>query len=111
MDADPAATAEQPEPRSDRPDIQPATPGLTADEDLTADEVAVLELERSWWKYPGAKEAAVRDRFGWTMTRYYQVLNALIDTPAALAYDPLTVNRLRRLRTARQRARQAGPAH
>jgi hypothetical protein len=40
-------------------------------------------------------------------TRYYQVLNALIDQPAALAYDPLLIKRLRRLRAARQRARSA----
>ena len=40
-------------------------------------------------------------------TRYYQVLNALIDRPEALAFDPLLVRRLRRLRAARQRARSA----
>jgi hypothetical protein len=72
---------------------------------LTEVQAAVLALETSWWKYAGAKETAVRDQFGWSMTRYYQVLNALIDTPAALAVDPVTVNRLRRLREERQRAR------
>jgi len=39
--------------------------------------------------------------------RYYQVLNALIDNPAALTADPLLVKRLRRMRTARQRQRSA----
>lgn len=67
----------------------------------------MLELERSWWKYQGAKEQVVRDRFGVSATRYYQELNALIDQPAALAADPLTVRRLRRLRAARQRQRSA----
>ena len=40
-------------------------------------------------------------------TRYYQVLNALIDNPVALAADPMLVKRLRRLRSSRQRARSA----
>lgn len=72
---------------------------------LTDVGAAVLAFEQTWWRYPGAKETAVRDRFGWSMTRYYQVLNALIDTPAALAADPLTVNRLRRVRADRRKAR------
>jgi len=42
-----------------------------------------------------------------TATRYYQTLNALIDTDAALAHDPMLVKRLRRLRSARQRERSA----
>ena len=54
-----------------------------------------------------AEELSERDQYGMTATRYYQVLNSLIDEPAALAYDPLLVKRLRRLRAARQRARSA----
>ena len=50
-----------------------------------------------WWKYAGAKEQAIRAQFGMSATRYYQVLNALIDRPEALAFDPLLVKRLRRL--------------
>jgi Protein of unknown function (DUF3263) len=68
---------------------------------------AILGFERHWWRYAGAKEQAIRDRFGMSATRYYQVLNALIDRPEALAHDPLLVKRLRRLRAARQRARSA----
>ncbi|HET7355811.1 MAG TPA: DUF3263 domain-containing protein [Nocardioidaceae bacterium] len=67
----------------------------------------ILAFERQWWKYAGAKEQAVRDKFDMSSTRYYQVLNALIDRPEALAFDPLLVRRLRRLRAARQRARSA----
>ena len=67
----------------------------------------VLDFERQWWKYAGAKEQAVREKFDMSSTRYYQVLNALIDRPEALAHDPLLVRRLRRLRAARQRARSA----
>ena len=67
----------------------------------------ILDFERMWWKYAGAKEQAVREKFDMSSTRYYQVLNALLDRPEALAADPMLVKRLRRLRTARQRARSA----
>ena len=89
MDAANALTTGQPEPRPLR-----ARP-------------AILDFERQWWKYAGAKEQAVREKFDMSSTRYYQVLNALIDRPEALAFDPLLVRRLRRLRAARQRARPA----
>src|SRR5437870_3713386 len=67
----------------------------------------ILAFERQWWKYAGAKEQAIRELFDMSATRYYQVLNALLDRPEALAADPMLVKRLRRLRTARQRARSA----
>jgi len=68
---------------------------------------SILDFERQWWKYAGAKESAVRDKFDMSSTRYYQVLNALIDRPEALEHDPLLVRRLRRLRATRQRQRSA----
>ncbi|MGL5828538.1 MAG: DUF3263 domain-containing protein [Angustibacter sp.] len=67
----------------------------------------ILAFERQWWKYAGAKEQAVRDLFDLSPTRYYQILNELIDQPAALASDPMLVKRLRRLRATRQRGRSA----
>ena len=67
----------------------------------------ILTFERQWWKYAGAKEQAIRELFDMSATRYYQVLNTLIDAPAALAVDPLLVKRLRRLRAGRQRQRSA----
>ena len=67
----------------------------------------ILEFERYWWKFAGAKEQAIRDMFVLSATHYYQVLNALIDTEAALAHDPMLVKRLRRLRESRQQARSA----
>jgi Protein of unknown function (DUF3263) len=76
-------------------------------EGLTRRDREILMFERQWWKYAGAKEQAVRELFDMSATRYYQVLNALIDTPAALAADPLLVKRLRRLRASRQRQRSA----
>jgi hypothetical protein len=72
---------------------------------LTSRELAMLSFERQWWRAAGAKETAIRDRFGLSPTRYYQVLNALVDRPEALAVDPLLVRRLRRMRAARQRQR------
>lgn len=73
--------------------------------DLTDTETRMLSFERQWWKYPGAKESAILVEFGMSATLYYRRLNALIDRPEALARDPLTVRRLRRLRDARRRAR------
>lgn len=73
--------------------------------DLTDDELEILAMERLWWKYAGAKEAAIREKFDISATRYYQRLNALIERPEAEAHDPLLVKRLRRLRAARQRTR------
>ena len=74
---------------------------------LSARDEEILGFERQWWKYAGAKEQAIRELFDMSATRYYQVLNALIDRPEALAADPMLVKRLRRLRSARQRARSA----
>lgn len=75
--------------------------------DLTERDRAILAFERQWWKYAGAKETAIRELFGLSATRYYQLLNALIDDPAALAADPLLVKRLQRMRGERQRSRSA----
>lgn len=64
----------------------------------------VLDFEGSWWLYPGPKDRAIREYLGMSATRYYQRLRRLMDEPDALAYDPLTVRRLRRMR--RQRLEQ-----
>src|SRR5215207_22053 len=74
---------------------------------LTRREREILAFERQWWRYAGAKEQAIRDLFSMSSTRYYQVLNALIDRTEALAHDPMLVKRLRRLRASRQRQRSA----
>ena len=86
---------------------QTSTTGVPAGEELSERDQAILDFERQWWKYAGAKEQAVKEKFAMSSTRYYQVLNALIDRPEALAHDPLLVRRLRRLRATRQRARSA----
>jgi len=72
---------------------------------LTERDREMLAFERQWWRHPGSKEQAIKERFGMSPTRYYQVLNALLDVPAALAFDPLVVGRLHRLRETRTRGR------
>jgi len=84
----------------------PAASAAPAD-GLSSRDREILSFERQWWKYAGAKEQAIRELFDMSATRYYQVLNALIDRPEALAADPMLVKRLRRLRASRQRARSA----
>ncbi|MGQ0777810.1 MAG: DUF3263 domain-containing protein [Pseudonocardiales bacterium] len=76
-------------------------------EGLSDREREILAFERQWWKYAGAKEQAIRELFDMSATRYYQLLNNLIDRQEALAADPMLVKRLRRLRASRQRARAA----
>ncbi|UFU07215.1 DUF3263 domain-containing protein [Ruania halotolerans] len=75
--------------------------------ELSERDAGILAFERQWWKYAGAKETAIRDLFDMSATRYYQVLNSLIDEPAALAAEPMLVKRLRRMRSTRQRERSA----
>jgi len=64
---------------------------------VTDQDCAIIDFERenSWWKYAGAKEAAIRDRFGLSSTRYHQRLVQLLMLPEAEAYDAFTVRRLR----------------
>ncbi len=78
-----------------------------AEHGLTGQEARILDFERSWWRFGGAKEEAIREQFDLTATRYYQLLNRLIDRDAALEADPVLVRRLRRLRQQRQEARSA----
>jgi hypothetical protein len=73
---------------------------------LAEREQQILAFESRWWKHAGAKEQAIRDTFGLSSTRYYQLLNGLLDNPAALAHDPVLVGRLRRLRSTRARTRR-----
>jgi hypothetical protein len=74
---------------------------------LSEQQAALLEFEKQWWALPGSKESEIRERFDISPTRYYQLLNALIDSEVALAHDPLLVKRLRRLRSSRQKERTA----
>ena len=90
---------------------QPARPEGSAAEGevqgLSRRDRDILAFERQWWQYAGLKEQAIKEMFDLSPTRYYQVLNNIIDHPAALAEDPLLVRRLRRLRSTRQKTRSA----
>ncbi len=68
----------------------------------------ILEFERGWWMEPGPKERLIRERFGFSGARYHQLLNRIVDLPEALAFDPMLVRRLRRIREGRRRRRVAG---
>lgn len=74
---------------------------------LTDRDREILAVERLWWQYSGAKAAVIREKFDMSATRYYQVLNTMIDHEAVLAFDPILVKRLRNLRDRRQRSRSA----
>lgn len=67
----------------------------------------VLDFERESWKLSVPKERAIRERFGFSPARYHQLLNRALDRHEALAYDPMLVRRLRRVREARRRKRVA----
>ncbi len=84
--------------------IEPLAAGAPA---LSERDAAILDFEKQWWSLPGSKESEIRERFDISAPRYYQILNQLIDTEAALVHDPLLVKRLRRLRAARQMERSA----
>ncbi len=112
MSADPAPAVSPPGGAGPRPPAADPSPAHVPDPPahpggLTRREHEVLAFERQWWRRPGAKETAIRERFGLAPTRYYQVLNALVDRPAALEADPLLVRRLRRLRAARGQRRSS----
>ena len=77
---------------------------------LTELEMRMLAFERSWWRSPGAKEREILEVFGMSPTRYYQLLNELIDQPAATQFDPALVARLRRRRAVRNRLRSGREA-
>jgi hypothetical protein len=75
--------------------------------ELTQTDIGILDFERSWWKHAGVKESAIKERFDVSATKYYQLLNELLEKPEALEYDAILVKRLKRLRTYRQRQRVA----
>ena len=82
-------------------------PGRDPASELSARDAAVLAFERQWWRHAGAKEEAIRSHFSLSAARYYQVLNGVIDLPAAVRHDPMLVSRLQRARDARTSTRAA----
>jgi len=93
---------------SDAPAASVSAPASAEDEApaLSERELQILAFESKWWKHAGSKEQAIRDEFDLSATRYYQLLNGLLDNPAALAHDPVLIGRLRRIRSTRARTRR-----
>lgn len=96
------------------PQTDPAEPSVSvasvpsaapADAGLTERDRAILDFEAEWSRHAGAKEEAIRAELGLTPARYYQLLGRLLDSAAAIVYDPMLVKRLRRIRDAREQAR------
>ena len=85
----------------------PAAPRTAERAELSERDAAILAFECQWWKHAGSKEQAIREEFGLSAARYYQLLGGLIDSPIALAHDPMLVKRLQRMRDARTAARAA----
>ncbi|MFC7757000.1 DUF3263 domain-containing protein [Catellatospora bangladeshensis] len=102
---DPAATGVLPAESDDEVDSDLPAPVGVVEGGLDERERHILAFEKQWWRHAGAKEQAIRDGFGLSATRYYQLLNALLDNPAALELEPVLVARLRRLRGSRARTR------
>lgn len=65
----------------------------------------LLDFEREWWCYAGAKEQAIARKFSCSTADYYRRLDQVIDSDEAYALDPMLIKRLRRLRAQRQRQR------
>jgi hypothetical protein len=78
---------------------------LEATSALSDLEVRILDFERQWWRYAGAKDVGIKEQFGLSTREYYELLNNLIDREDALTASPLLIKRLRRLREARISAR------
>jgi uncharacterized protein DUF3263 len=90
-----------------RPVSETPPDGVTRDGTLDERARAILDFEREAWKLTVPKERAIRARFGFSAARYHQLLTRTIDRPEAVAYDPMLVRRLRRLREVRRRRRVA----
>lgn len=81
--------------------VDPALNLPSGNGQLSELESRILEFERQWWQYAGAKESSIREIFQLSPSRYYEILNHLIDREEALAAAPMLIKRLRRMREAR----------
>ena len=78
---------------------------IASHEVLSDRDRAMLAFEAQWPRHSARKDEAIRDAFALTAARYYQLLNAVIDSPAAVRHDPMLVRRLLRARDDRAEAR------
>ena len=77
---------------------------------LTRVQMEILEFELATWhpRALGRRDAAILERFGHTPIRHAQIVNYLIDHPAAAEYNPALVRQLRELRDRRATTRSRG---
>ena len=73
---------------------------------LTEREQQILAFEASGGSTPAPRSRPSGTPSALSSTRYYQLLNGLLDNPAALEHDPVLIGRLRRLRSTRARTRR-----
>ena len=71
---------------------------------------AIISFESSWFTLDEPRHSAIRARFACSVEEYNLEVNRVIDLPAALDFDPLTVRRLRRHRERRRRELIEGAA-
>ena len=95
----------QPDPSAPSGSTPPAS--TPRESSLSDRDRRILDFEREWWAHAGAKEEAIRAQFALSVARYYQLLNAVIDSPDAVRHDPMLVRRLQRARDLRTNARAA----
>ena len=64
---------------------------------LTLADREILDFERGWFLHPEPKDRTIMEVLGLSPAEYYARLRDLMSLPEAVAYDPLTVRRLRRM--------------
>lgn len=73
---------------------------MTTERPLTDREAEILKVATAAYHVRGTLEHIVVTRLRMKVTTFWQIVNELIDTERALAFDPVNVNRLRRIRDA-----------
>jgi len=82
-----------------REEVNVTNPEETAgSHELSAEDIAMLDFEKKWWRDRRVKNEIIRREFGVSPTIYFRRLSSLIDRPEALAYDPILVRSLLRRR-------------
>lgn len=89
-----------------RPTAEQVDGGATPPGGLDERARRILAFESRAFRDEGSKAEAIRAEFDLSAPRYYRILGDLLESPAALRYDPMLVKRLLRLRDARRATRR-----
>lgn len=71
---------------------------------LTERDTKMLVFEDAHWVHTGRKQNDIRERFGLSTPRYYQLLGELIQNPDAVEAFPQLTKRMLARRTAHEQA-------